>query len=282
MIERAIFTYWEQGFDHAPPLVGKCLQQMRRLNPTWTIHALDGRSISPWVGERFVPEGIWEKLGRAHRSDLLRTQLLIRYGGVWMDPTVFCVRSLDDWLPDAMRGGLFLFRKPGLDRLISNWFIAAEPENLVLQRLLARLLDYWSWALFEREDKVPGAVEKFLIRLLNRHHRLSRLRVRAPWRNLFSESPYMVYHYLLCDLVLTDREAKAIWQQVPVLPAAPPHKLQDLGLCSPAGSEVEGLLAGRLSPVFKLTWKDVPAEPEKGTILARLFQIADGRMDVPA
>ena len=281
MLQRNIFTYWEQGFDHAPGVIVKCLQQMQRLHPTWTVNALDQHSIGPLAGERPVSAEIWGKLGRAHRSDLLRTQLLIRHGGVWMDPTVFCVRPLDDWLPDCMAGGVFFFQKPGPDRLISNWFIAAERGNLILERLLARLVAFWERASVGQSGLLPNPLEKLAIRVLERHHRLSRWRVREPWRRLFSESPYMVYHYILSDLVLTDPEAKAVWRRVPGVPAGPPHDLQDFGLCKPANSEVENLLAGGGAPVFKLTWKDLPEIPAADTILGRIFSIADRQAEAP-
>lgn len=192
-----------------------------------------------------------------------------------MDPTVFCVRPLDDWLPDCMTGGAFFFQKPGPDRLISNWFIAADPGNPILERLLARLVAFWEKAAVNQSGLLATPLEKLVVRVLARHHRLSRWRVREPWRRLFSESPYMVYHYILCDLVLTDRAAKAAWKQVPRVPAGPSHKLQDFGLCSPASPEVENLLAGGGAPVFKLTWKDLPEVPTADTVLGRIFSITD-------
>lgn len=280
MEERKIFTYWEQGFDQAPPVVAKCLNQMRELHPEWAIHELDKISIRSLVGERPVSDEVWESLGLAHRSDLLRTQLLIRHGGVWMDPTVFCTRTLDNWLPAKMGAGVFFFQKPGPDRLISNWFIAAEAGNLILVRLLDRLRDFWEKEHLRPRHTVSSSLERFVIRILSRHHALSRWRVREPWRRMFSTNPYMLYHYLLCDLIMTDKAAKQVWRQVPFTSALPPHRLQRLGLSDPITREGEALLRGEGSPLFKLTWKGIPSNPEAGTLLRCLYDIAQTNQGV--
>lgn len=273
-MNKRIFTYWQQGFHQAPGIVQACLGQMAAMNPGWEIVALDSQSIREYCPKRPIDEEIWQSLGRAHQSDLLRTQLLIDHGGVWMDPTVFCVRPLDDWLDVQMGGGVFFFQKPGPDRLISNWFIAAEPESLLLIKIRDRLIDFWKKTAFERRFPLPDAVERLLIQALSRHYRLSRLRVLSPWRRFFSEPAYMVYHYLCADLVLRDAEVKAIWARIPPVSAVPPHRLQRLGLTKSITSEGEGLLRGTDSPLFKLTWKDIPADPESNTLLARLYEVS--------
>lgn len=245
---------------------------MIAMNPRWEVAALDENSVQSYCAEPPVAREIWQSLGRAHQSDLLRTQLLIEHGGVWMDPTVFCVRPLDDWLSDKMKAGVFFFQKPGLDRLISNWFIAAEADNVLLRRLIARLADFWADSLEESRLPLPSSVEKQLIRVLSKHHGLARWRVRSPWRRLFAQPAYMVYHYLLSDMVLSDSEIKAIWSRMPEVSAVPPHRLQRLGLLEALTGEGEYLLSGVQSPLFKLTWKNIPSDPQPGTLLARLYE----------
>lgn len=189
-----------------------------------------------------------------------------------MDPTVFCVRPLDDWLHDQMGGGVFFFQKPGRDRLISNWFIAAEADNLILRKLIDRLRDFWEATVEETRHPLPGVVEQLMIRVLSRHYWLSRWQVRSPWRRFFSQPAYMVYHYLLCDLVLRDHEAKSTWKQLPPVSAVPPHRLQRIGLTEKLTPEGERLLSGTKSPLFKLTWKNIPADPAPDTLLDRIYR----------
>ena len=94
-----IFTYWHQGFDSAPPIIQACRTTFEKCNPDFELHFLDARSVREWLEPIPIPDDKWNRLSLAHRSDVIRTQLLVRYGGVWADPTVFFTRPLNDWLP---------------------------------------------------------------------------------------------------------------------------------------------------------------------------------------
>ena len=86
-------------------------------------------------------------LFRSQKSDLIRLELLIRYGGTWIDSTVYC--SGGDYPNYMMDSDLFLFQnlKPGLDghcTSISNWFITSCTNNPILLLVRALLFDYWT------------------------------------------------------------------------------------------------------------------------------------------
>lgn len=167
MARRKLYTYWHQGEAAAPKVVRLCIEQLRVLHEGWDLQVLDAESIGEWIEPIPVPRDKLEKLSIAHRSDLIRTQLLIRYGGVWADPTVFIVRPLDEWLPQYLRSGLFLFHRPGRDRLISNWFIASEPGNLVLSRLYDRLCMYWRDNEFENMGQPQSKHAELVARIVS-------------------------------------------------------------------------------------------------------------------
>ena len=135
--------YWHQGFSKAPELINRCVEQWKLLHPNWSIHLLDKNNYKDFIGSLPLSNSKLDELSLAHRSDLIRTQLLIEHGGVWADPTCFPVNPLDDWLPEYMNSGLFLFYRPGRDRIISNWFIASEKDNLILKKLLIELCHFW-------------------------------------------------------------------------------------------------------------------------------------------
>jgi hypothetical protein len=127
---RTIWAYWEQGEadlkakrEPALPTTGnyledkklwdgqehkyrtahRCVEAWRRLNPGWQVQLLDqgrARALSPAFDE-LIAKGIgatqiW--------SDVLRLDLLHRYGGVWTDVQVCPVHPLDAWLPAALHG----------------------------------------------------------------------------------------------------------------------------------------------------------------------------------
>ena len=95
---KEIWTYWHQGFDQAPRLVKKCTEEWIRIHPSWKIHLLDSSSVREFIDPLPIKSEVLDKMKLAHQSDLVRTQLLIRYGGVWADPTIWPLVPLDDWL----------------------------------------------------------------------------------------------------------------------------------------------------------------------------------------
>lgn len=79
-------------------------------------------------------------------SDLLRLELLQRYGGTWIDATVFCTsKTIPTYMLDS---DLFLFQclKPGRDgqpSTVSNWFMTAKPNQKFVFMTRELLYDYW-------------------------------------------------------------------------------------------------------------------------------------------
>ena len=67
--------------------------------------------------------------------------MLRQHGDYWADATSFCLRPLDDWLDAAYVAGFFAFRNPAKDRTMANWFIASEPDNVLLVALHQALLE---------------------------------------------------------------------------------------------------------------------------------------------
>ena len=76
----------------------------RRLNPTWKVKLLDTSAalkLAPEFARIHRREAAVEDQGKVCiqlQADLLRTELLSLYGGVWADTSVLPVHPLDDWL----------------------------------------------------------------------------------------------------------------------------------------------------------------------------------------
>lgn len=124
-LPRHIFTFWHDG--NPPPLATRCIHNMRRMNPTWTVTVLTDRDLPPATVRPDI-----HRLGPQHRADWVRLWALRRYGGVWLDSTVVLFRPLDDpdgW-PGAARGNaadeLRCFAI-GRDHpeVLENWVLAA-------------------------------------------------------------------------------------------------------------------------------------------------------------
>lgn len=89
--EHFIWTLWWQGEDNAPPLVRACLNQMRA-NANGAELVLISKDN--WQEYIDIPDYILSKLDKcwisfAQLSDIIRFLLLERYGGLWLDATVY-------------------------------------------------------------------------------------------------------------------------------------------------------------------------------------------------
>ena len=267
-----IFSYWHQGFADAPPVVQLCTTSTRRHHPAWETKFLDLKSVGAWLKEIPIPDEKWCRLPIAHRSDVIRTQLLLQHGGVWADPTVWFAGPMDDWLNKRMDSGLFMFHRPGRDRLISNWFIAAEAGNPLLARFYEELCRYWRENDFETIGFTERRNVNFLSRALHRNLRLPQIWFTRPMIRLFRHSPYMVYHYLFAKMVRTDPACAAVWDATPRESADAPHRLLRHGLLAPLTSEVQQALQAADPPLFKLSWKLADRRIPKKSLLAELFR----------
>ena len=67
-----------------------------------------------------------------HFSDLLRLELLIKYGGTWIDASVLITKYEDRFF----KKDLFFFN-------LSSWFITSEKDSPVLKTTRDLLYEYW-------------------------------------------------------------------------------------------------------------------------------------------
>lgn len=143
-----IWICWFQGMDNAPELVQKCYESVKRNLTGKEIILITSENMNDYVQ---FPDYIIEKwkagvITHTHLTDLLRLELLIRYGGMWLDATVFC--SGGD-IPDYFfESALFFYQslKPGRDGksiYISSWLMSAKTNNKVLMATRELCYEYW-------------------------------------------------------------------------------------------------------------------------------------------
>lgn len=98
-ISNSIWVCWWQGLDEAPDIVLKCIESIRHNAGTHKVVILTEKNYKDYIS---MPKWIEEKKSRGiitktNYSDLLRLSLLARYGGMWLDATFFCTKSLDEY-----------------------------------------------------------------------------------------------------------------------------------------------------------------------------------------
>lgn len=143
-----IWICWMQGMENAPALVQKCYESIKTHLKDREIILITSQNRKDYVT---MPEYIEEKYSKGiithtHFSDLLRTELLCKYGGTWMDCTVFCSgRNIPQYFFDSP---FFIFQnlKPGADGATCNtssWFVTSWSNHKFILAQRALLFEYW-------------------------------------------------------------------------------------------------------------------------------------------
>lgn len=168
-----VWICWLQGMENAPLIVKKCFKSVKDNLTDRDVVLITADNINDYVQ---FPDYIIEKwkmgiISHTHLTDLLRLELLIKYGGMWLDATVLCTEHRDN-IPDYFfDSDLFFYQnlKPGRDGdaiYISSWLISAKSNNKLL--LLTRDLCYEYWKK-ERFLKDYFLLHDFLSIVLDRH-----------------------------------------------------------------------------------------------------------------
>lgn len=233
-VPRVVWMLWLQGWEHAPELVRACAETWRRQNPGWTVRPLDRATLGDFLPTDALAHFAGKPLEPEAFSDVVRLELLARYGGVWVDATTYCLRPLDTWLPERMTAGFFAFARPAADRMLSSWFLAALPGSCIVHR--------WQEA------------------------------ARRYWENRESRDHYFWVHRLFASCHASDPWFRGTWDAVPTLSAVEPHRFQpyETRLTAPPTAADEAFLSAADVPVLKLTHKRPPPEAPARSLARRL------------
>lgn len=165
-----IWICWFQGIENAPELVQRCYQSVVQNYKDREVIVLTMDNLSDYVS---FPEYIlkkWNsgKISHTHMTDLLRLELLINHGGLWLDATVFCTGQAPTYFFDS---DLFFFQclKPGRDghaSYISSWLMEAKTNNKVLMATRDLCYEYWKnndfmWDYFLLHDFMSIVLDRY-------------------------------------------------------------------------------------------------------------------------
>lgn len=146
---KKIFICWFQGLENAPLLVQKCVESVKKAFPKKEIIILTDDNYKEYTN---FPDYIIQKyesgiISKAHFSDLLRINLLINHGGLWIDSTVFCTATTE---PEYItKQPLFVYKEINLNRTdnipvkSSSWLINSCKNNPILMGTQEILFEYW-------------------------------------------------------------------------------------------------------------------------------------------
>lgn len=148
-----VWALWWQGIDTAPEIVKACIESQKRNFPKEKFEyvLLDQYNLGNYIE---LPECYKKNLKEknitlTHLSDLIRTELLLKYGGIWIDATIY----VTDRLNDSDLNVFFTNKKTagtiGKNKLISGgrWtgcFMFCEKNNLLMQFMSEAFRYYWT------------------------------------------------------------------------------------------------------------------------------------------
>lgn len=141
---KIIWVFWAQGESGMPDVVRRCCRSICENRGEFTVVMLDLHNYEQYIT---LPTYIVEKqtkglISLTHFSDILRFSLLEKYGGYWMDATIFVTQRIRE--PKQ----LFTIKQPYMGDYISKgrWtgFLWFMPKKHVLSSFVCRYLElYW-------------------------------------------------------------------------------------------------------------------------------------------
>lgn len=148
-----VWWCWLQGEENCPPLQKACLKSLKENLKDRDIVIINKDNLYEYID---LPDYIKKKyeehiISNTHFSDLVRLQLLIKYGGTWIDSTAYCT----GYSKELFDKPLFVFKnlnsiwyanknKFDMEPIVAdNWFITSEIGNPILIMVRDLLFDYW-------------------------------------------------------------------------------------------------------------------------------------------
>ena len=143
-----VWVFWFQGYEEAPVLIKKCINSIKDKFKHKEVIVLSKNNYKEYITfpdyiEKKFSEGV---IPYAHFSDLIRIELLAKYGGTWCDATLYVTEKLPSYMTDSE---LFVFKSIGLDRtdkeltVASNWYMSAHSNNKIILTTRNLLFEYW-------------------------------------------------------------------------------------------------------------------------------------------
>lgn len=142
-----IWVLWWQGLDNAPLIVQRCVESIKKNAGKHPFHLLSKDNLDRYIQ---LPEFIKQKVDNGaitltHLSDIIRMALLAKYGGFWIDSTVYVTKPITGYdIP------FYSIRQYGSNpRYVDNgngwtaYFIATCPNSIVAETIYNFFLAYW-------------------------------------------------------------------------------------------------------------------------------------------
>lgn len=149
-IPKKIWTFWDS--PNPPEIVNKCIETWKKQNPNYEIVVLNKENLS-----QYLPEVDFSKIKHIHDkspekfADMVRLHVLAKYGGIWSDASIICLKPYDSWIPSLQEKknseyvGFYIdsFTLPEYKEkspVVENWFFACVSNSSFVNDWLTEFL----------------------------------------------------------------------------------------------------------------------------------------------
>lgn len=143
-----IWVFWWTGENSAPDIVKACINSIRKNANGHNVIFLDQTNFAEYVvfPEEILKKHKQGKIGHAHFSDMLRISLLAKYGGMWIDATVFLSQPIPQSAFSQTFYSLKTYDPSALYYSKSRWcgyFLAGNADFLLFPFIRDCLVAHW-------------------------------------------------------------------------------------------------------------------------------------------
>ena len=165
---KVIWWCWLQGEDNIPELPKICLKSIREKIPDYKVIVVSLDNLDDYIE---LPEIIVTKfkagwISGAQFSDVVRLALLAKYGGIWIDSTVYCTD--DRMIKTIESNDMFMYQNlmssnSNIIRM-SSWLMATKKDNPMFEEASSLLNDYYESTNYTEDYYVCHLILTLLVR----------------------------------------------------------------------------------------------------------------------
>jgi hypothetical protein len=144
-IPNVIYTYWHD--TTLPELIKKSINSWKHHNPTYTVTIINKDTLHKYMDPSIIPKTYSHQL----TSDLIRLYILEKYGGMWLDASIYLNQSLD-WVHSYQQKEntefvgyrIKLFETTHIP-VVESWFLCAVPNSVFIKDWKNKLFEVLSY-----------------------------------------------------------------------------------------------------------------------------------------
>lgn len=158
---KTIWSYWEPS--PPPKIIQKCIKNWKEIGKCDDVRLLNDKNINEYIPKSELDMIIKKSPNLANKSDFIGLYLLNKYGGTWIDASVFLHKPLFSWLKP---GEFFVYkanRFSGDSFCMENFFIHSpknHPICLAWYNKLKNVADNIDKFINDTKEKYPNITNR--------------------------------------------------------------------------------------------------------------------------